>query len=66
MISRQLVIETRIPLTEKAWNSLRALVMQLDQLSPEEVVKLEIPTGVPICYQIDNQGKVMEKLLIDI
>ena len=47
-------------------NSLRALVMQLDQLSPEEVIKLEIPTGVPICYQMDNQGKVLDKLIIDI
>jgi len=42
-------------------NSLRALVMQLDNLSPEEVVKLEIPTGMPICYQINKQGKVENK-----
>ncbi|MCI5052069.1 MAG: 2,3-bisphosphoglycerate-dependent phosphoglycerate mutase [Simkaniaceae bacterium] len=31
-------------------NSLRSIVMELDGLSPEEVVNLEIPTGVPICY----------------
>ena len=31
-------------------NSLRAIVMFLDNLNSEEVVKLEIPTGKPICY----------------
>ena len=31
-------------------NSLRALMMELDRLSEDEVVKLEIPTGQPICY----------------
>ena len=29
-------------------NSLRALIMQLDSISEEEIVKLEIPTGAPI------------------
>jgi 2,3-bisphosphoglycerate-dependent phosphoglycerate mutase len=42
-------------------NSLRALVMQLDKLNSDEVVKLEIPTGMPICYQINKQGKVENK-----
>lgn len=31
-------------------NSLRSIVMYLDSLSPEEVLNLEIPTGVPIIY----------------
>ncbi|MCH9630988.1 MAG: 2,3-bisphosphoglycerate-dependent phosphoglycerate mutase [Chlamydiia bacterium] len=35
-------------------NSLRSIVMHLDQLSPDEVVKLEIPTGEPICYHFEN------------
>ena len=46
-------------------NSLRALVMHLDNLSPEEVVRLEIPTGMPICYQINNQGQVQNKILLE-
>jgi len=37
-------------------NSLRALVMQLDNLSKEEVVELNIPTGVPLVYDMDVQG----------
>ncbi|HVO44117.1 MAG TPA: 2,3-bisphosphoglycerate-dependent phosphoglycerate mutase [Aggregatilineales bacterium] len=37
-------------------NSLRALVMQLDNLSKEEVVELNIPTGVPLEYDMDVQA----------
>lgn len=36
-------------------NSLRSIVMVLDTLSEEEVVKLEIPTGKPILYHF-NEG----------
>jgi len=46
-------------------NSLRALVMFLDNLSPDEVIKLEIPTGKPICYQINNLGRVQNKILLE-
>ena len=45
-------------------NSLRALVMELDKLSPEEVVKLEIQTGMPICYQMSKLGEVVAKTVI--
>ena len=36
-------------------NSLRSLVMQLDQLSKEEVLSLEIPTGAPILYSFSGE-----------
>jgi 2,3-bisphosphoglycerate-dependent phosphoglycerate mutase len=39
-------------------NSLRALVMELDQLSKEAVLELNIPTGVPLLYEFDANGKV--------
>ncbi len=35
-------------------NSLRSIVMYLDELSSDEVVQLEIPTGKPIYYQWDD------------
>lgn len=35
-------------------NSLRAIVMHLDRLSEEEVVKLEIATGEPLIYTYEN------------
>ncbi len=34
-------------------NSLRSIIMYLDNLSKEEVLKLEIPTGVPIIYNFE-------------
>jgi len=43
-------------------NSLRSLIMQLDELSKEEILNLEIPTGAPIKYIFDECGKVIEKL----
>jgi len=45
-------------------NSLRSIVMQLDNLSPEEIVKLEIPTGEPIVYEIDENKKVVSKKIL--
>jgi len=38
-------------------NSLRALVKYLDQLSEEEVLGLNIPTGVPLVYELDDELK---------
>lgn len=35
-------------------NSLRGLIKYLDNLSDEEVVNLEIATGKPICYELDE------------
>jgi 2,3-bisphosphoglycerate-dependent phosphoglycerate mutase len=39
-------------------NSLRALVMQLDKLSKDEVLELNIPTGAPLLYEFDAAGNV--------
>ena len=41
-------------------NSLRALVMSLEKLSPEEIVKTEIPTGVPKLYILDDTLNILE------
>ena len=35
-------------------NSLRALVKYLDNVSEEEIIKLNIPTGVPLVYELDE------------
>lgn len=42
-------------------NSLRALVMELDHLSKEEVLELNIPTGVPLLYEFDESGNVSSR-----
>ncbi|MFC1901065.1 2,3-diphosphoglycerate-dependent phosphoglycerate mutase [Chloroflexota bacterium] len=38
-------------------NSLRALVKHLDNVSDEDVVQLNIPTGVPLVYELDSSMK---------
>lgn len=38
-------------------NSLRGLMKYLDNLTDEEVIKLEIETGNPICYELDDNLK---------
>ena len=42
-------------------NSLRALVMHLDGLTREQVLELEIPTGVPLLYEMGAEGTVVAK-----
>jgi 2,3-bisphosphoglycerate-dependent phosphoglycerate mutase len=42
-------------------NSLRALIMKLDSISAEDIVKLEIPTGAPIQYEFTPDGIVDKK-----
>jgi 2,3-bisphosphoglycerate-dependent phosphoglycerate mutase len=47
-------------------NSLRAIVKILDQLSDKEIVSVNIPTGVPLVYEFDNNCNVIHKeYLID-
>jgi 2,3-bisphosphoglycerate-dependent phosphoglycerate mutase len=47
-------------------NSLRAIVKILDQLSDAEIVSVNIPTGVPLVYQLDEDLNVIHKeYLID-
>ena len=43
-------------------NSLRALIMKLDSISSEDIVKLEIPTGAPIQYEFTADGIVDNKI----
>lgn len=38
-------------------NSLRSLVQYLDQMSEEAILKLNIPTGVPLVYELDKDLK---------
>ena len=38
-------------------NSLRALVKYLDHVSDDEIVGLNIPTGVPLVYELDDELK---------
>ena len=46
-------------------NSLRALIKELEQLSEEAIVKVEVPTGVPLVYTLDESGGVTQKEIWD-
>jgi 2,3-bisphosphoglycerate-dependent phosphoglycerate mutase len=41
-------------------NSLRSIVMQLDNLTRQQVIELNIPTGVPLLYVYDKAGNILE------
>jgi len=36
------------------------LIMELEQLSREQVLELNIPTGAPLLYELDQTGKVID------
>ena len=38
-------------------NSLRGLIKYLDNISDEDIIKLELETGNPICYELDEDLK---------
>ena len=42
-------------------NSLRALVKYLDNMSDEEILKINIPTGIPLLYDLDENLRVKSK-----
>ncbi len=42
-------------------NSLRALVKYLENISDEDIISLNIPTGVPLVYELDENLKVLGK-----
>ena len=42
-------------------NSLRALVMYLDNLSESAIVELNIPTGIPLVYELDDNLKPLRR-----
>ena len=43
-------------------NSLRALVMVLEKLSPEQILKRELATGAPLIYRLNADATVASKL----
>jgi 2,3-bisphosphoglycerate-dependent phosphoglycerate mutase len=45
-------------------NSLRSLVMHLDHLTREQVLELNLGTGVPIVYELDADGRVTGKKIL--
>jgi 2,3-bisphosphoglycerate-dependent phosphoglycerate mutase len=55
------VLAGRNVLVSAHGNSLRALIMQLDKLTTDEVLKLNLPTGEPYVYRLNADGSVASK-----
>lgn len=45
-------------------NSLRALVKMLDEISEEEITGFNIPTGIPIAYELDDDLKPLSRAFL--
>lgn len=53
----QSLLEGKAVLVAAHGNSLRALIKYLDKISDEDIVNLEIPTGIPLVYELDDNLK---------
>jgi len=45
-------------------NSLRSIVMDLEKLTKEQVLELNLDTGVPLVYELDDRGRVVSKTVL--
>lgn len=45
-------------------NSLRAVIMELEDLSGEAIIKRELETGVPIVYSLDENGSIKKRQIL--
>ena len=48
-------VEGRVVLVAAHGNSLRALVKHLDGISDADIVSLNVPTGIPLVYELDER-----------
>ena len=45
-------------------NSLRSIVMAIEQLTPDQIIKRELATGEPVVYRIGKSGRLKERVSI--
>ncbi len=61
---RPSILEGNEVLISAHGNSLRALIAHLDGLSDEEILKLEIPTGKPIVYELEDDATPIRRFFL--
>ena len=61
---RPLVASGKTVLVAAHGNSLRAIVMALEGLTPDEILARELATGEPVVYRLGADGQVTEKVAI--
>lgn len=59
------VLEGKNVIVAAHGNSLRAIIMKLDNLSRDEVTQLNLATGVPIIYRFNEEGSVAQKKVLE-
>jgi 2,3-bisphosphoglycerate-dependent phosphoglycerate mutase len=59
------LVAGRVVLVAAHGNSLRALIKHLDDLSDDEVVELNVPTGQPLVYELDDRLEVTSRRYLD-
>jgi 2,3-bisphosphoglycerate-dependent phosphoglycerate mutase len=45
-------------------NSLRALMQHLENMTPDEIMGVNMPTGIPMMYELDADFKVLKREFI--
>lgn len=59
-ISQQILMKKQVLIVAHG-NSLRALMQHLEHLTPEQIMEINIPTGIPLVYELDEQLNVISK-----
>ncbi len=45
-------------------NSLRALIKHIEKISDENIININVPTGIPIIYELDEKTNIKKKYLL--
>ena len=64
-IKPQLLANKNVLIVAHDGNSLRSLAKHLDQMDDDEIMKFEIPTGVPLIYQLDDNLQVKQRKFLE-
>ncbi|GAA4218086.1 phosphoglyceromutase [Actinocatenispora rupis] len=59
------LLDGRTVLVAAHGNSLRALVKHLDQISDDDIVGVNIPTGIPLVYELDDELRKVKSEYLD-
>jgi len=59
------LLEDKTVLVAAHGNSLRALIKYLDNISDDNILNLEIPTGIPQIYELDNDLKPLKHYYLE-
>jgi 2,3-bisphosphoglycerate-dependent phosphoglycerate mutase len=46
-------------------NSIRSLIKYLDQVSDEDIMEINVPNGIPLVYELDDQLKPIQHFYLD-